>query len=48
MINHDPEPHVREWTAKRAEGKGMTYAEAFRVITLVSDTDWGKMVSINA
>ena len=48
MINHDPEPHVREWAAKRAEGKVMTYAEAFRVITLVSDTDWRKMVSINA
>ncbi len=42
MINHDPEPHVREWAAKRAEGKGMVYAEAYRVITLLSDADWEK------
>lgn len=42
MGDWDPEPMVREWSAKTAEGKEMAYAEAYRVITLVSDEDFAK------
>lgn len=38
----DPEPMVKEWAATRAKGKEMAFAEAFRVVTLVSDEDWEK------
>jgi len=38
----DPEPMVREWAAERAKGKEMSYAEAFKVVTLESDEDWEK------
>jgi len=40
MKDWDPEPSVKERAAERAKGKEMTYAEAFRVVTLVSDEDW--------
>jgi hypothetical protein len=33
---------LRTWAAERAKGKEMAYAEAFRVVTLVSDEDWEK------
>jgi LmbE family N-acetylglucosaminyl deacetylase len=39
----DPEPMVREYGAALAKGKEMHYAEAFRVVTLVSDEDFAKM-----
>ncbi|MCK5315238.1 MAG: PIG-L family deacetylase [Anaerolineales bacterium] len=42
MKDWDPEPRIKEWAAERAKGKEMTYAEAFRVVTLVSDEDWEK------
>lgn len=42
MREWDPEPRVREWAADTAKGKEMEYAEAYRVITLVSDEDWEK------
>ena len=42
MKDWDPEPRIKEWAATRGEGKEMAYAEAFRVITLVSDEDWEK------
>lgn len=42
MRDWDPEPHVREVASRRAEGKEMQYAEAYRVITLVSDEEWEK------
>jgi LmbE family N-acetylglucosaminyl deacetylase len=42
MRDWDPEPRVREWAADTAKGKEMEYAEAYRVITLVSDEDWEK------
>ncbi len=44
MKDWDPEPRIREWSAQSAKGKEMTYAEAFRVITLVSDEDYEKML----
>lgn len=42
MKDWDPEPMLKEWAAESANGKDMTYAEVFRVITLVSDEDWEK------
>jgi len=43
MSDWDPEPQVKEWSAEAAKGKEMVYAEAFRVVTLVSDEDFAKM-----
>ncbi len=43
MGEWDPEPRMREWAAKTAAGKEMTYAESYRVVTLVNDTDFEKM-----
>ena len=45
MGEWDPEPMLREWSADAAKGKEMQYAESFRVITLVSDEDWTKMMA---
>jgi LmbE family N-acetylglucosaminyl deacetylase len=42
MKDWDPEEMIKEWAAERARGKEMAYAEGFRVVTLVSDEDWGK------
>lgn len=42
MGEWDPEPMVREWAALTAKGKEMEYAEAYRVISLVSDEDFAK------
>jgi len=42
MKDWDPAPRVKEWATERAKGKEMAYAEAFRVVTLVSDEDWEK------
>jgi len=42
MKDWDPEPRIKEWALERAKGKEMSYAEGFRVITLVSDEDWEK------
>jgi LmbE family N-acetylglucosaminyl deacetylase len=42
MKDWDPEPLIKEWAAERGKGKEMVYAEGFRVVTLVSDEDWGK------
>lgn len=42
MKDWDPGPSIREWAAERAKGKEMTYAEAFRVVTLVKDDVWEK------
>jgi LmbE family N-acetylglucosaminyl deacetylase len=44
MKEWDPEPRIREWAAQTAKGKEMAYAEAFRVVTLVSDEDYEKML----
>jgi LmbE family N-acetylglucosaminyl deacetylase len=38
----DPEPMIREWASKAAEGKEMLYAETFRVVTLIDDETWVK------
>jgi LmbE family N-acetylglucosaminyl deacetylase len=43
MKDWDPEPMVKERAAAAAKGKEMAYAEAYRVVTLVSDEDFKKM-----
>jgi LmbE family N-acetylglucosaminyl deacetylase len=43
MRDWDPEPMVKQRAAELAKGKEMAYAEAFRVVTLVSDEDFAKM-----
>ncbi|HMQ55871.1 MAG TPA: PIG-L family deacetylase [Anaerolineae bacterium] len=42
MRDWDPEPMMREWAAEAGKGKEMQYAEAFRVVTLLSDEDFEK------
>lgn len=42
MKDWDPERSIREWAADRGKGKEMTYAECFRVITLLDDESWKK------
>jgi LmbE family N-acetylglucosaminyl deacetylase len=42
MRDWDPEPMLKEWAADTAKGKEMTYAESFRVVTLLSEEDWNK------
>lgn len=42
MKDWDPEELLKKWAAEQAKGKEMAYAEAFRVITLMSDEDWEK------
>jgi len=43
MGEWDPTEMVKKWSADAAKGKEMSYAESFRVVTLVSDTDFEKM-----
>lgn len=45
MGDWDPEPRIKEWAADRAKGKEMTYAEGFRVVTLVDDEAWTKLIN---
>jgi LmbE family N-acetylglucosaminyl deacetylase len=40
MKEWDPEESIKQWAAERAKGKEMTYAEGFRVVTLVDDKTW--------
>ena len=42
MNDWDPEAMIKEWARDYAKGKEMTYAESYKVITLVSDEDWEK------
>ena len=44
MGEWDPELRIKEWAAESAKGKEMGYAESFRVVTLVDDESWKKMV----
>ena len=37
MKEWNPEPSLREWAADAARGKEMSYAEGYRVVTLVDD-----------
>ncbi len=38
----DPAEMIKQWAGEHAKGKEMTYAEGYRVVTLVSDEDWAK------
>lgn len=40
MNGWDPEEQIKQWAAETAGDGGPRYAEAFRVVTLVSDEDW--------
>jgi len=40
MEDWDPEVFIRKWAAESGEGKEMTYAEGFRVVTLVDNKTW--------
>jgi LmbE family N-acetylglucosaminyl deacetylase len=40
MRGNDPSERIKMWAAARGKGKEMTYAEAYRVVTLVKDEDW--------
>jgi LmbE family N-acetylglucosaminyl deacetylase len=43
MKEWDPAPMIKEWAAEAAKGHEMSFAETFRVITLVNDETWGKI-----
>jgi LmbE family N-acetylglucosaminyl deacetylase len=45
MEGWDPGEMIRNWAAETARGKEMTYAESYRVITLMSDEDWQKYLA---
>lgn len=40
MRDWDPQDMIKEWAAASAKGKEMSYAEGFRVVTLVDDETW--------
>jgi LmbE family N-acetylglucosaminyl deacetylase len=44
MRDWDPTDRIKEWAAESAKGKEMDYAESFRVVTLVDDESWKKLV----
>jgi LmbE family N-acetylglucosaminyl deacetylase len=44
MKDSDPEKQIKDWAHETAKGKEMEYAESYRVVTLVSDEDWTKLV----
>lgn len=43
MKEWDPEESIRQWARESAKGKEMSYAEGFRVVTLVDDETWNKL-----
>jgi len=42
MGDWDPSDMVRKWASDAAKGKEMSYAETYRVVTLVDDKTWEK------
>jgi LmbE family N-acetylglucosaminyl deacetylase len=42
MRDWDPSDMIRKWSAEAAKGKEMTYAESYRVVTLIDDETWEK------
>jgi len=44
MGDWDPEEQIKQWAAETAKGKEMNYAESYRVVTLVDDAGWQKLV----
>ena len=45
MKDWDPADSIKRWASERAKGKEMAFAEAFKVVILVSDEDWEKRKS---
>jgi LmbE family N-acetylglucosaminyl deacetylase len=43
MKDWDPEEFIRKRAAESGEGKEMTYAEGFRVVTLVDNKTWNQL-----
>jgi LmbE family N-acetylglucosaminyl deacetylase len=43
MKEWDPTPMIKEWAAEAAKGQEMSFAETFRVVTLIDDETWGKI-----
>ncbi|MBN1535259.1 MAG: PIG-L family deacetylase [Anaerolineales bacterium] len=39
----DPSDQIRQWATEYAKKNGMTYAEGYRVVTLVKDEEWEKL-----
>jgi len=48
MSGADPGAFIKNWAAGNAQGKGMTYAECFRAVTLVADDAWAKSKGVRA
>jgi len=48
QMHDDPEEYIRRRSSERARGKEMSYAESFRVITLVEDEAWEKINQFQA
>ena len=44
MGEWDPETQIKQWAGDNAKGKEMEYAESFRVVTMVDDEGWKKLV----
>lgn len=40
MRDWDPVDRIREWAAEKGKGKELTYAEGYRVVTLVDNETW--------
>lgn len=45
MRDWDPADMIKQWAGDRAKGKEMAYAEAYHVVTLVTDEEWAKQRS---
>lgn len=45
MRGWDPTEMIRQWASETGRGKEMAYAESFRVITLIDDKEWEKIVN---
>jgi LmbE family N-acetylglucosaminyl deacetylase len=44
MRDWDPEPMIKQWASEAGRGKEMEFAETYRVVTLVDDEAWKKLV----
>ncbi len=47
MGEWDPTKMIKEWAASAAKGKEMSFAETFKVISLLNDEDWQKYIEKN-
>jgi LmbE family N-acetylglucosaminyl deacetylase len=41
----DPEPMLREWSSEAAKDEPFEHGETYRVITLIGDDDWARIVA---